>query len=102
MSLSLTIPENAWRPVYNPAKDETDPRVTRRAQLNAQVTINGVSFHVDAYQVHRVAAGGMQRTVADDLDEELAAIHSAVNADGHFDTVTIAGHKYVLVLTPHY
>lgn len=93
--IQVTIPDDAWRDIGE--------KPTER--LLANVTINGVPFHVNAFSVY-VDDGSHGEQRAFDGDEDLAMIHAALGADGHWSTVSIRGvdgheRDYVLILEPY-
>lgn len=91
----VTVPEDAWRPVYEPDEDDA-PHIDTRAKLHATLVVNGLSMHLDAWQI--VEGSSPQRAVV--WDDDLDAIHDAVHADGPFETLTIGGREYAVVATP--
>lgn len=86
---SITIPEEAWASHHDgPAPWDT---------MAATIRVNGRFFHVNAWRVF-VDDAGVQ--VAYEDDDDLAEIHAALGADGHWETVDILGESYVLIAEP--
>lgn len=82
----LTVPEEAWMEGRN-----RDHRV-------AILVINGTFHHLEAVRVVEDDEG-IQKTASADLAETLDAMYQ-IGAEGPFDTVTMRGAEYVLVVTP--
>lgn len=92
--LHLSIPDDQWLP--NAGLD--DPR---SGLVGPDVVINGVSMHVEAWEVtDENDADGVQQ-VAPVWEDEYAELHSAVHADGGFQTLRIGDRNYVVVISPH-
>jgi hypothetical protein len=89
VTLELTIADDAWLV----AGHDDDPH----ARLLTVLRVNGCDLHLEAWAVE-VDRDGVQRHPQD--DEGLGALHAAIGAGGHFDTVEIAGRAYVLLATP--
>jgi hypothetical protein len=87
----LDIPDSAWRPL-----DGLEDPLSGLA--GPTVTINGLSMHMEAWQVFDTADG---HAPVDAWEDEYAALHSAVHADGPFQTLRIGERDYVIVLSPH-
>lgn len=94
---SLHIPEEAWEPC-GPEEDTGEPG-DPAAELTCTVTVNGVSFHADAYAVVSAELG--LEAAHPDFEEDLDRVYAAAHVEGRFDTVEIAGREYVVILTPH-
>jgi hypothetical protein len=62
------------------------------------LVVNGLPLHLEALVVS-ADEHGIQRG-SREADEGLAMIHQAVGADGHWQTLEIDGHEYVLIATP--
>jgi hypothetical protein len=90
-NLILDIPDSAWRPL-----DGLEDPLSGLA--GPTVTINGLSMHMEAWQVFDTADG---HAPVDAWEDEYAALHSAVHADGPFQTLRIGERDYVIVLSPH-
>jgi hypothetical protein len=82
----LTIPEDAWM------EDQSGDR------LLAILVINGTFHHLEALRVIEDDKG-IQKTASDDLAETFDAMYQ-IGGEGPFDTVTMRGAEYVLVVTP--
>lgn len=96
----LDIPEDYWQ-AHGPENEDnhvSDPR----AFLHCSVTVCGVGFCCDAYAVCE-GENGVQTAVWEWAEEEVfPAIWTAGRAEGGpFDTVTIKGREYVIVITPY-
>ena len=87
VGLALEIPEHEWGEVG-----------CGRQRLKATVILNGLDFHLDAFEV-AADKSGVQHA-APELDQTLVAIHEALAADGPFETLSISGRNYVVVATP--
>lgn len=83
---TIDIPESAWEVCVD------------ESRLLAQITVNGLSMHLEAWEVYDTK-DGMQCAVQH--DEDFERIFYAVGADAAFQTLTIRGREYVLVATPH-
>lgn len=82
----LTIPDEAWMEGRN------------RDHLIAILVINGTFHHLEAIRVIEDDAG-IQKVASDDLAETFEAMYQ-IGGEGPFDTVTMRGAEYVLVVTP--
>lgn len=99
--IDLQFPEEAWRP-----NEGLEDPLTRLC-LNADVTINGCSMHVDAVQVrdqdeivdHRTHT--VQQEVGIESVNDLDLLGELTGADGRFGTVELFDRLYVIYLTPH-
>lgn len=89
--ISIHIPEALWEP--NDGIDVPTDRLIFKGQL----VIQGVALHLEAWRIDLV--GDIQEHLA--FPDDLNMLHSAVGADGHFDTAIINGQEYVLVASPH-
>ena len=90
--IAITIPVVAWQD----AGAGADPR----ARLLARVWINGCPMHVEAYRV-TVSAAGVQEAADPENAEAIDRMYEAVDGSGPWLTVTIGGHRYVVIATPH-
>ena len=88
MELRITITDEQWESTG----DEEDP--SARILLRENVSINGTGFHLEGWAVddEGYALYG---------EDDLSQIAAGVGADGPFETVTIRGREYALVMTPH-
>ena len=66
--------------------------------LTAILVINGTFHHLEALRVND-DEDGVQRVAASDLEPTFDAMYE-IGGEGPFDTVTICGGTYVLVVTP--
>jgi hypothetical protein len=82
----LTIPEDAWM------EDRNGDR------LLAILVINGTFYHLEAIRVVD-DDDGIQKAASEDLAETFEAMFQ-IGGEGAFDTVTIRGVEYVLIVTP--
>jgi len=82
----LTVPEDAW------TEDRNGDR------LLAILVINGTFHHLEAIRVVE-DDDGIQKTASEDLAETFDAMFQ-IGGEGPFDTVTMRGAEYVLVVTP--
>lgn len=82
----LTIPDDAWM------EDREHHR------LLAILVINGTFHHLEAIRVVE-DDDGVQQAASEDLAETFEAMYQ-IGGEGAFDTVTIRGAEYVLVVTP--
>jgi hypothetical protein len=97
---TLTIPESAWRE-HGDWPDPGDPATAHfqpSDRLSAIVTINGTAFFAEAYALVHDERAPLQAAVQDDDDLDLH--HRAAHGDGPFQSTTIRGREYVVVLTP--
>lgn len=88
--LHLDIDEKLWQPMGNA------PDVWARV-IGPRVYIGDVLHHLEAWAVV-TGLGGIQRGCQD--DERFGMLHQAVGAEGHFETVTINGRDYAVVMSP--
>jgi hypothetical protein len=94
--LALQIPDEAWE--ESGPKEEDDPEGSDPSlRLLAQATINGTPCHVEAY---RVAKDDIQRVDGAYFEQEWNGL-CALQDYGAYQTTTIRGREYVLVITPH-
>lgn len=84
--LALSVPDDAWM------EDRNGDR------LLAILVLNGTFHHLEAIRVIE-DDDGIQQAASDDLAETFDAMY-AIGAEGPFDTVTMRGGEYVLVVTP--
>lgn len=91
--IQLHITDDEWE---NAGADTDDPAST----LLTTIIINGTPMHLEAIAVLPPDEHGIVRA-AGDRDDDLAAIHGAVGADGGWTQTTIRGREYVLIATPH-
>jgi hypothetical protein len=82
----LTIPDTAWREDLNGDR------------LLAILVINGTFHHLEAIRVIE-DDDGIQQAASEELVETFEAMY-AIGGEGPFDTVTMRGDEYVLVVTP--
>lgn len=90
-NLILGIPDSAWRPL-----DGLEDPLSGLA--GPTVTINGLSMHMEAWQVFTTDHGHVP---VDAWEYEYASLCDAVHADGPFQTLKIGEREYVIVLSPH-
>ena len=62
-------------------------------------SIEGVPFHLTAFEVITDPTSGVQEAVIN--DEDLGRIHGALGNDGPWMTVDIAGRDYVIIADPY-
>jgi hypothetical protein len=89
--LNLSIPDTEWKPLDgldDPLSGLTGPTLV----------INGLSMHMEAWQVFEEAEG---QVPADEWQEEYVDLHAAVHAEGSFSTVKIGDRNYIVVISPH-
>ncbi len=67
------------------------------SRLITTVLVNGCNLHLEAFVVERI--GGAQTSLT--RDDDLAAIHAAVGAQGPWETCCIDGRDYVLIASPY-
>lgn len=87
---AVTIPASHW--------EETTDGVEPRSRLLANIVINGLPLHVEAWAVELV--DGLQESLTafpDDLDH----LDNIAGPDKPFMTTKIEGQEYVLVAYPH-
>jgi hypothetical protein len=84
--LALSIPDDAWM------EDRKGDR------LLAILVLNGTFHHLEAIRVID-DDDGIQQAASEDLAATLNAMY-AIGGEGPFDTVTMRGSEYVLVVTP--
>jgi hypothetical protein len=82
----LTVPEDVWMDDGNGDR------------LLAILVINGTFHHLEAIRVIE-DDDGVQKAASEDLAETFDAMFQ-IGGEGAFDTVTIRGTEYVLVVTP--
>jgi len=83
----LTIPDDDWMNGGNDAN-----------HLTTILVINGTSHHLEAIRVIE-DQDGRQRAAAPDFEDSIDAMFT-IGGDGPFETVTIRGETYVLVVIP--
>jgi hypothetical protein len=88
---AMRIPESA----FTPCSDSTDPH----ARCLAWVQINGMNCHVEAIAVY-VDANDIQNATDPEWQSALEQVYEAVGGDGGWQTITMFGREYVLILTP--
>jgi hypothetical protein len=84
---ALTIPDDDW---MNGGDDNH--------HLTTIVVINGTFHHLEAIRVIE-DDGGRQHAASPDFDDIVDGVFM-IGGDGPFDTVTIRGEPYVLVVIP--
>lgn len=84
--LALSVPDDAWM------EDRDGDR------LLAILVLNGTFHHLEAIRVIE-DDNGIQQAASEDLAATFEAIY-AIGGEGPFDTVTLRGGEYVLVITP--
>ena len=84
--LALSVPDDAWM------EDRNGDR------LLAILVLNGTFHHLEAIRVVE-DDDGIQQAASEDLAEIVEAMY-AIGGEGPFDTVTMRGCEYVLVVTP--
>jgi hypothetical protein len=83
----LMIPDDDW---MNGGEDGN--------HLTSILVINGTFHHLEAIRVIEDEDGG-QRAASPDFEDSIDALFT-IGGDGPFDTVTIRGETYVLVVIP--
>jgi 6-phosphofructokinase len=83
----LTIPDDDWMNGGNDAN-----------HLTTILVINGTFHHLEAIRVIE-DEDGRQHAAAPDFEDSIDAMFT-IGGDGPFDTVTIRGEPYVLVVIP--
>lgn len=68
-----------------------------RSWLKSTIVVNGVSLHVDAFEIE---PGVTMQAASGEVGATLADLHEAVAADGPWETLRIDGRDYVLIATP--
>ena len=84
--LALSVPDDAW------VEDRDGDR------LLAILVLNGTFHHLEAIRVID-DDDGIQQAASEDLATTFEAMY-AIGGEGPFDTVTMRGGEYVLVVTP--
>jgi hypothetical protein len=84
--LALSIPDDAWM------EDRGGDR------LLAILVLNGTFHHLEAIRVVE-DDDGIQQVASEDLAETFEAMYT-IGGEGPFDTTTVRGAEYVLVVTP--
>jgi hypothetical protein len=84
--LALSIPDDAW------VEDRNGDR------LLAILVLNGTFHHLEAIRVVE-DSDGVQQPALEDFAETFEAMY-AIGGEGAFDSVTMRGAEYVLVVTP--
>lgn len=92
-AFDVNVPVEDWEPCG--AEDEAP--FTR---LLAHVRVCGLDCHLEAYQVF-MDSDGVQRAVDENFTDAVDEFGVAASADGPWQTTTIMGRTYVLVMTPH-
>lgn len=108
--LILDVPDHLWE-LRGPDLEDGDPvdefdLHDPTAQLCATVTINGTDHHIDAHAVNDVETRLRNGVVVTDQvladparEDEVDAIRAATGG-GRWDTTTIGGRDYVVIITP--
>jgi hypothetical protein len=89
----------AWREVKlsqtpEPIGPEDDPT----ARLLGRLTIGSTDFHLELFAVHEI--DHEQRGVLPPDESYYEAVADAIGGTGPFETLTINGRTYVLVISP--
>lgn len=94
----LRIDPDQWRhcPIDDDESDSCRPS-DPPARLRTTVTINGVTHHLEAWQV--IPRSDPQQLLA--YPEDLDRLDLISATDGPFATVEIHGHDYVVVVFPY-
>ena len=101
IAASLTFPSSAWAP----AGDRENPH----SRLLTTIEINGIPFHLEAWEVeyrpYFCQAEGCRHDhaeqVATEDDENFGKLFQAFGADGSFRVAQIHGRSYVLFASPY-
>ena len=96
MSLSITIPADAWEAC---ALDDGDNPSTDK--LHVSIEINGTSMHLEAWAATDEHPLGFGQGVADGCSQEDHDTLCGMMDVSGFQTTTINGREYILVATPH-
>lgn len=92
-TLHLTIPESEWEPNAGLA----DPLT---GLIGPTLVINGLSMHVEAWQVTTEPDADFPQEPASDWIDEYESLHAAVHADGSFQTLRLFDRDYIVVISP--
>lgn len=96
----ITVPDDAWR--HRGGNEDPGARLGATVAVTAHSPVEGKStlyMHLEAWAVH-VDEQDIQTTVDFDFDEDLAMLHAAVGAEGHFETLYVGGREYVVFASP--
>ncbi|SEM79165.1 hypothetical protein [Streptacidiphilus jiangxiensis] len=98
MTLNLDVPASAWEAIGDEGQEGGV-----WARVVTQITINGVQFHLEGWQIEEPSYGDGTAYLQAALqqDDSLAQLADAVAADGPFTTVSVNGRSYVLVASPY-
>lgn len=75
----------------------TGPEEDVRGRLLAQISVAGVSMHLEAWAVQE--KDGFQ--VSDVWDDDFQQIAAGIGIEEHWHTVEMGGREYVLIATPY-
>jgi hypothetical protein len=91
MEISVHIPDEAW--------EQTGPESYPELRLTAQLVINSVPFHCEAWQVDPYNMQSLRHNddfCTDAVEEALYALN-----DQRLCTMALRGHDYIVVIFPH-
>lgn len=90
--ININVPADQWEP-----NGEDDPLAVLTGPT---LVINGLSMHLEAWQVTLNEPDGTQDPTTE-VEIEFDQLHIAVHADGHFQTLRIGDRDYVILASPH-
>jgi hypothetical protein len=90
--ISITIPEKQWQP----SGPDEDPM----SRMLCCIVINGTPHHLEAYAVTDDSEEG-QIAAHESFEDNVNGAYMVGEPDKAFDTVTIYGRDYILVMTPY-
>lgn len=103
VAIDLRITDDQWDAIGPQYGDE--PAEAKESLLWSRiihrggVRINGVGFHLEGWAVEYDEDEHRHTALWD--DDNLGHVHMGVGADGSWDTVTVNGREYVLVMSPY-
>lgn len=92
--IKLTIPSDQWEPIGFTCTPDEDPRVRL---FGPPLAINGAFMHTMAIEV--VEKDGVQTAAVPQLEPLLNDMQAIY--EGVYETVTIGGRQYVLLIHPY-
>lgn len=96
LQVNVTIPDDRWEAIGTP---DPDDGLDGRERLLAEIVVNGMPMHLEAWEIADPGPLNFQEAKVD--DESLASIGAALGQSGPFDTLPIGGREYVLIASPH-